>query len=122
MPPPSYLLFYYNEDGDSMCEFALREHPMGIDNRVVLGINFLESYLQLYDLKRKALCLKDQTGGKTRSFTVTPFPYAPKVLSRIKWLWAVVLGLTGVAVLATVAVWWFICKPGFINDSSANSF
>ena len=52
MPPQSYLYYYYNADGESMCEIALRSHPEGSEeNRVIAGINFLENYLQLYNLE-----------------------------------------------------------------------
>lgn len=54
MKPLSYLQMYKTSYGVSMCEVALR--PNGL-NKVVLGLNFMQNVVQLFDLDKKKICL-----------------------------------------------------------------
>ena len=51
MAAQSFLQYYISENGNHMCEVALRPLPKGADqSSVVLGVNFMENILSLFDM------------------------------------------------------------------------
>jgi hypothetical protein len=52
MPPQSFIYYYRNVQGTPMCEISIRPSG-GEKNMFMLGINFLENYLQFYDINAK---------------------------------------------------------------------
>ena len=47
-----------NRDGSWDCDIKFREQTLGHKNHGVLGINFLENYVQLYEVEQNTMCFK----------------------------------------------------------------
>ena len=72
----------------------------------------MENVLQLFDLEKKQVCLRQNELPKTGKFTRIPYPYAPKQFK--KWgknAWWLVLILTGFTALVATLVVLIAKKP-----------
>ena len=59
LAPNSYIVFSkMNRDGSWECDIKFREQTIGHKNHGVLGINFLENYVQLYEVEQNTMCFK----------------------------------------------------------------
>jgi hypothetical protein len=104
-----------------MCEFALKPHPNPDQKQILLGINFFENYLQLYNMAAKELCLKSTNDPTSSIFTPVPFPYAPKILS--KWTvfgWAIA-GVTVLCLLIAIIIFFVAPRPGYRDSEEYES-
>lgn len=89
-----------------MCEIALRAHPEGSEEtRLIAGINFLENYLQLYNLEDPQMCLKQVHKPAVNQFTVVPFPFAPMVLDKIEMLYVIVPVVVSLMLIGIILIY-----------------
>jgi len=109
MPPQSFIYYYHNVKGVAMCEISIRSS--GKPTFFLLGINFLENYLQLYDIRAKQMCLKPQIDIK-RGWKPIPFPYAPKVLPKLALFGWTLGGFILLCLIIVVVLYYSVPPPG----------
>jgi hypothetical protein len=69
MPSFSFMYVYEDGFGGLMCEIAIRSNAGQDSRRIILGANFLENYLQLYDIEANQMCLASHSNSQ---FDVVP--------------------------------------------------
>ena len=128
MPPQSYIQYYYSATGDSMCEIAFKSNGLNDDVGVIsLGINFLENFLQVYDIKDHQVCL-GEIDQKGRTYNPIPFPWAPEPHSKMTLVDGLIFAIVCLVVILAVSftLWATAPPPGLIviedRDSATQTY
>ena len=84
---------------------------------MVLGVNFLENTLSLFDLDTNQICMREIALPAAGKYTKIYYPYSPKVFH--KWgtnAWWYTLVLVGATALITLVVICITSKPVTLGE------